>query len=623
MPVIICSQASFSRKELKNFEQAKEELRTGSIDRAISLLKALQGKYPENSEVLFSLAAAYVEKGEDDSALSALLNLVEANNGENPSVYNAISQIYERKKEFKSALNYLYSCAELIEPDSPLLKRVEQRIKQLQFKVDVLANPVDITIEPLDSKINSSYSEYLPQFSADGQNIVFTRRIGFHEDLLLAERRDSTWIVSSIEEINTLMNEGAHTLSADGQLLIFTRCDEKFGFGGCDLYQSQKSSRGWSPPRNLGSAVNSLSWESQPSLSSDGRFLFFSSSREGGHGGRDLYVTRKKQDGSWRKPVNLGEAVNGRGNEESPFFHPDNKTLYFRSDGRPGLGGYDIYMTRRDSSKWISPVHLGSPINTPENDGAMVVSLDGQYGYYATNYYRGERLDNLDIFKFNLPNQYRPRPMTFVKGHITDASTGMPLAALVTYQGRDSSALRVRAKANYNGDFIIPVPLGESVSLQASLDDFVFFSDYVQYDSVRHGSNPFFYEIALTPVEDLFVDSSQTAEIVLENIFFQSGSAILLSSSETELTMLHGLLIKNETLGIEIIGHTDNVGSTEDNLQLSLNRAESVKTALVAKGIMSERILTEGRGEEDPIASNETEEGRAENRRTTLRLISL
>lgn len=602
-------------------DEAKKELQLGSVDRAIILLENLSEKYPEDRDILFSLSAAYVEKGSDDEALSALQKLLRVGMVDNPAVYNAMSQIYERKWDFESALDLLTTCAELVDEDSPRYERLSRRLKELQFKVDVLGNPENIFIEPLDATINSTYSEYLPQFSADGQHIVFTRRIGFQEDLLFAEKVDGNWVVSGIDELNTLMNEGAHSLSADGQVLVFTRCDEKFGYGGCDLYQSQKSVHGWSPPRNLGSSVNSISWESQPSLSGDGRFLFFSSNRDGGFGGKDLWVTRRKSDGSWRKPVNLGSVINGSGNEESPFFHPDNKTLYFRSNGRSGLGGYDIYVSRRDSSRWTTPVHMGSPINTPENDGALVVSLDGEYGYYATDYYHGQRKNHLDIYKFILPASYRPKPMTFVKGHIVDSGTGVPLSAQVSCLSQDSSAVPVRVMSNYNGDFIIPVPLGESVSLQADLDGYLFFSRFIQYDSVRHGSDPFLLEIELRPVETMVAESGEAEEIVLENIFFQTGSAVLLPSSETEISLLFSLLVEHDSLGILVTGHTDNVGSAEDNLFLSLQRANSVKEALVSKGILPERIQTDGQGEKNPVASNETEEGRAANRRTTFRLI--
>jgi len=264
--------------------------------------------------------------------------------------------------------------------------------------MSALENQSDINVRPFGKKINTSNSEYLPQFTLDDETFIFTRRVFDQEDLFIATKSEDGYETEAMDEVNTLLNEGAHTLSADGSLLIFTHCNTKIGFGGCDLYRSRRRSNGtWSKPANMGKSINSEHWDAQPSLSADGRTLYFASRRPGGHGGTDIWACRLSKNGRWSRPVNLGPNVNSSAADESPFIHADGQTLYYRSRGPLGMGGFDLFRSKLENNAWSQPIHLGSPINTTGEDGALVVSLDGTRGYYATDNYKGVKQNHLDL----------------------------------------------------------------------------------------------------------------------------------------------------------------------------------------------------------------------------------
>ena len=376
----------------------------------------------------------------------------------------------------------------------------------------------------------------------------------------------------------------------------------------------------WSKPANLGETINTRHWESQPSLSANGRKLYFTSKRPGGLGGADLYYSVRQQDGTWGRPRNLGPEINTPMSEESPFIHPDGRTLYFRSEGYDGFGSFDIYTSRLTGNKWSTPTHLGHPINTSGEDGALVVNLNGTKGFLASNIYKEEKLDHLDIYEFDLPEPFRPLPMTFIKGRILDEQTKLPLRAEILITYLDSSDFKTVCRANYNGEFLAAVPVGQATSITVGARDYMFYSDHVNFQEVRYSSDPYAINIGLSKIKDE-VEKEEHQPVVLNNIFFQSGSATLLASSDNEISILYNLLKSQPSIKIEIIGHTDDVGNDNDNLILSEQRAQAVKDAVVTKGINSDRIQVSGQGENQPIASNETEEGKATNRRTEFIII--
>jgi len=586
-------------------------------------IESLQEQVLKNSNdtlALIKLAGIYIDLKDNTNAIKTLEKLKALEFTSNPKVYASLGQLYDKEGEYGKARENYILFKGLVKSNASLVSKTDVLIEKLDFKIHALQNPYNITLHQLSSDINTGDSEYLSQFTLDAEQVIFTRRFNNQEDLFLAQKTDEGYDISPIEAVNTPLNEGAHTISADGSTLIFTHCNEKFGYGGCDLYSTELQADGsWKQPANMGAVINTRHWEAQPSLTADGKTLYFSSKRAAGSiGGADIWVSHKNNDATWSTPINVGREINTSGNEESPFIHADGKTLYFRTNGHATLGGFDLYMATRNDNKWETIKHLGSPINTGGNDGALVVSLDGLTGYYATDNYDGNQLDNLDIFKFELPNAFRPQPMTYVKGRVTDFNSSNPLRAAISIT--DDTGHSSTYKTNINGEFLAAIPVDQPSHLHISSNGYVFYSDYINYNEVRHGVDPHILDIRLN--EATIPNTEVELEpMILRNIFFETASADLLPSSQEEIAYLYELLTEHPTINIQLTGHTDNVGTESDNLDLSQRRAESVKTALVQQGIKSSRIRAVGLGETSPIADNETPSGRSQNRRTELLII--
>lgn len=615
------SQDVFKKKDEKLFEKANRLLINRQPEEALKIYSKIEKDYSDNRLLLLKIATAHLELQNDDLSITYLEKIAATGYNQEPRVYSTLGGLYKRKGLYQLALDNYQVFLSIVTHDSALKEKALLEIQQLVFILEARANSEDIILHPLPDAINTSDSEYLPQFSIDGKRIIFTRRYHHQEDIFEASNSDSAIVVTPIDRINTRLNEGAHCISADGKTLIFTHCNDKIGYGSCDLYESQKTITGWSSPRNLGSMVNSRSWDSQPSLSVDGQTLYFISNRKGSQGGKDIWIS-SKVDGQWTLPKNLS-ALNTAGNEESPFIHADNKTLFYRSNALLGMGGYDIYMSRKATDDWGHPIHLGVPINTPGNDGALVVSLDGTRGFLATDNYLGKNLGHLDIFEFVLPSKYRPQPMTFMKGRITDGLTLFPIRAVIEVIDLHSSESISSSKCDINGEFLIAIPVKERLLINIHSEGYLFYSDHIEYDSVRYQVAPFVKNIRLSrlPADTDIVNEIKQEPIVLNNIFFESDKSVLLPESMTEIKYLFQLLVDNPSLSIEIVGHTDDIGSEEDNLLLSRMRADAVRQELLNFGIGPQRVQARGLGESFPVDTNKTPEGRAKNRRTEFIII--
>lgn len=587
------------------------------LKRKIVKLEKDLTKNSNDTEVLMQLASLHQEINEEDEALAYMEQLKAMDFKDDPRLYGSLASIYKKRENFSEAIENYKTFKSLVPSESSVVPKIDKEIEQLNFVIASLEDQSDINLRRFGDVINTENSEYLPQFTIDDETFIFTRRFFNQEDLFIAIKTESGYETAAIEEINTLLNEGAHTLSADGSLLIFTHCNKKTGFGGCDLYRSRRRGDGtWSKPANMGKNINTRHWDAQPSLSADGRTLYFASNRPGGQGGTDIWASRLGKEGRWSRPVNLGTNVNTTAPDESPFIHADGQTLYYRSRGQLSMGGFDLYRSKLENNAWSQPMHLGSPINTTGEDGALVVSLDGTRGYYATDNYKGVKQNHLDLFEFDLPMAYRPAPMTFVKGRITDQSTNMPIQGSIQVSYLDDSNYSTTYNANVNGEFLAALPIGKPTLLNINKEGYAFYSDHVNYKDVKYSIDPYELNIKLSTIEEITSTPEDSKPIILKNIFFTSGSAELLSSSMAEVNILHQLLQDKPTVSIEISGHTDDVGADGDNLRLSQSRAEAVRDALVNKGINGSRVTAIGKGETEPIDTNDTEEGRANNRRT-------
>lgn len=525
------------------------------------------------------------------------------------------------KGDFQKALDAVGVFLTVSDLNETSRKAGEYRQRCYRFALDYAAShaSADYKFEPhnLGDSINTNVSEYYPTITIDGGKLIFTRRVNnFNEDFYESDRVNGVWsrAISLPGNINTNQNEGAQNVSQDGQWLIFTGCNFPEGHGSCDLYISYLTADGWSTPENLGDSINSEFWESAPSLSPDKRDLYFSSRQPVGFGGSDLYVSHRLLNGRWSAPENLGPTINTVGDEGTPFIHADNQTLYFTSNGHPGYGGDDLFVTRKGpGGVWSKPENLGYPINTIENEGSLVIAADGKSAYYASD--RADSRGGLDLYSFELREDIRPARTTWVKGRVFDRKTnkGLPSSVILT----DLSTREVVSKlqTDETGNYLITLPKGKDYAFNVNRRGYLFYSENFALDKDQQSDSAYHIDIPLQPLE-------ANAAIVLKNIFFESNKYELKRESEAELNEVVQLMKDNPTLRIQINGHTDNSGKPTDNQLLSENRAKAVTNYLTTKGIAVARLSYKGFGDAQAVADNATPEGRAKNRRTELSVIS-
>lgn len=500
--------------------------------------------------------------------------------------------------------------------------RLNRNLKSAEFRIQAMANPVPFKPVNLGPEVNTAGYEFVNYISPDRQRLYFTRR------LVTGERRDEQFFYSvNIKDsawtesvdigppINTEGDEGAMTLSPDGQYLFFSGCNNINGFGSCDLYVSRLNGNQWGEPVNLGPVVNTKGWESQPSFSSDGRTLYFVSNRPGGFGESDIWITRLRENGEWTTPVNAGDVINTKEAERGPFIHPDAVTLYFSSKGHTGMGQGDLFYSTLKEGVWTQPVNLGYPVNTDDDEITMIVDNEGRYAYYSST--REDGLGLQDIYRFALPARAKPGKVSYMKGIVYDSITRQPLEAIVKLLDPSTGDTIISSLSNPgDGSFLLVIPGGRDYALNVERQGYLFYSAHFVMKEESNYIDPFRKDIPLKPIKE-------GESMVLRNIFFATDSFNLLPESTAELDQLVRLLATNKGMAIEISGHTDNEGTIEYNQVLSEKRARSVYNYLMKSGIDPRRLRYRGYGASVPVATNDTPEGRALNRRTELSITSI
>jgi OOP family OmpA-OmpF porin len=473
---------------------------------------------------------------------------------------------------------------------------------------------------PLSDTVNMFAMQYFPVLTGDESELIFTRRIGGKdeddEDLVVSMKdKNGRWTkpVSISKNINSRVNEGTCTISADGRHLIFTSCAGRRGYGSCDLFESRKVGDEWTVPVNLGPEVNSAAWESQPSISADGRMLFFVSDRRGGAGNKDIYVSYKLDNAKWTKAENLGDQINSPYDEISPFIHVNGRTLFFSSNGRPGFGGFDIYRSERENGVWTEPVNFGYPVNTHEDQFSLFITTNGEHAFYSHE--DNEKSNSSKIIEVTVPEELRLHyKSNYVKGIVRDSRTQQPLGARVELFNINKNELTSVVMADsVTGEYLMVLTQGADYGLYVSHPGYLFKSLNFNYE-IREDLVPVALDVALDPV-------AAGASVVLNNIFFDLNKFELKEKSMTELDKVVRFLNENPKTRIEIGGHTDDAGTPAYNLQLSQKRVQSVASYLVDHGILGSRLLQKGYGESKPIKPNDTEENRQINRRIEFKII--
>lgn len=472
-------------------------------------------------------------------------------------------------------------------------------------------------VENAGDSVNTSASEYYPTLTIDQRQLIFTRRTrnGMDEDFFGSRWMERHWnqAVPLSGTVNTMYREGAQQVSQDGKWMVFAVKDFPSGWGSFDIYISYLQEKGWSTAENLGSAINTAYWESAPCLSPDKQSLYFASDRPGGYGGTDLYVSHRLQNGKWSPAENLGPVVNTAGDESSPFMHADSRSLFFNSNGHPGIGGTDLFKSIRNPRGFSSPQNLGYPFNTISDEGSLFVTADGERGFFASD--REDSRGGLDIYVMNLPASIRPLSTTWVEGVVKEKKTGDPVNAVVEVVDLQSGMLTASVPADSEGNYLAVLPRKGNYSFTVNKKGYAFYAQRYSMNSDSSGQS-YRKDIEL---EKLEVGSV----IVLQDVLFEIGQSQLKSSDVLELKKVHQLLVDYPGMRMQIDGHTDNSGNTVSNQLLSEQRALAVKQFLIGLGISSDRLVAKGYGDTVPVADNSTEAGRSKNRRTVLSILSL
>ncbi|UOQ68268.1 OmpA family protein [Hymenobacter volaticus] len=631
LPLSAAAQATLASSNTKArslWDKAQSQVKDRNFDKAIETLTVLNQKFPSLGEPHVLRGSLLKAMGENRPAFEAYrdgLAKLPMDPGRATDYYT-LGELAMSFGEYEIAAESYKRVLKSGPKGQRNAARAQRQLLNCEFAAKAMAAPIGVQPERLGAPLNTFRFQYFPALTADNRFLLFTGRPAADsgEDLFISRmnKDGSTGDPVSISPfINTPYNEGAGAISGDGKTLVFASCDRPNSVGNCDLYISRRTGNNWSKPLNLGRTVNSPEWDSQPTLSADGRTLYFTSTRRGGQGQEDIYVTTLDADGNWTPARNLGQPVNTAGKDMAPFIHASSTTLYYVTDGLVGMGGLDVFRCEQQAAgRWSEPINLGYPLNTHENEASLFITSDNRRGFCsrsraAESGVRTERERPVELFGFEVPEQIRPRETsTYTQGRVFDAFTKKPIKADVQLYDLNTDELTQYVSSDAeNGDYTVVLNEGRQYAMYAAADKYLMKSLSFDY-SDKKNFDPLTLDIYLEPVR-------AGRSIVLNNLFFDTKQYELKPKSRTELNRLVGFMKQYPDVQVEVSGHTDDVGSDDDNLALSQNRAKSVYSYLVSQGVKAERLRFKGYGENKPLVANDSESHRQQNRRIELRIL--
>lgn len=616
--------SSQDKKALKYYAEAAALLKRVQFREAIPPLTNAVDRDPNFIEAWLGLASAYNRLNQLDTSIYFYKRALEIDPDYKRSkgAYYKIGTSHYQKGEYQQAKEFLNQYLDRV-PGHPKNEKASNRIlADCQFAIEAIANPGAFNVTNLGPNANFFQMQYFPVLSVDQKQLFFTRREGYaiqqDEDIFYTIKDDKgEWSVpkSVSSNINTHFNDGACALSADGRTLVFTSCSGRQGYGSCDLYISKKEGDSWSKPQNMGRNINSEAWEAQPSLSADGRSIYFVSNRRGGFGGRDIWFAKMDRKGEWQPAENIGNDINTKKDEISPFIHANEEAIYFSSNGYVGMGGFDLYFTEKGDSTWTKPRNMGYPLNDFHDQISMYISSEGDKGYYAIE--KRGRETSIQLYSFDVPEYLRVRKKsTYFTGTVVDAKTKVPLSADLKVYKLDNKKYYSSAKSDIKtGEYVVVLTEGNNYGIYVTKPGYLFQDFSFKYQDIASFDHNLL-DIELQPIE-------VGAETVLGNIFFDFDDFELKKESESELRIVYNFMRKNRDVIVEISGHTDNKGNATYNQELSEKRAKTVYDFLVSKGISASRLTYKGYGQTRPRVTNDNSENQALNRRIEFKIVKI
>lgn len=604
-----------NKKAIDLYVEADNNRVRGQYEEAIKLLQQAIEKDKKFEEAYYQLGSVYRSAGDLEQSCVSMekgLALVSAFPFKQKTYFFVLGDNYLRRGKYTEAQSYLDKFLSIEKTDKVKIEKALLWKTQIEYSLSHLQDKADYQIKVLSDTVNAFPMQYFPAITADGSELIFTVRYGrahdFNEDIFVSKKINQKWQapVSLSNQLNSNFREGACSISADGRHLILTICGPR----GCDLYESKKEGDVWGKPVSLGGAVNSTGWEAQPSLSADGNELYFVSDRKGSLGGYDIWYSRKDENGQWMKAVNLGKPVNTKYDEIAPYIHVNNQNLYYSSNGMPGFGGFDIYVSEKNGQEWSAPENMGTPLNDYEDQYSFVVSSDGKVAYYS----REESRAKSKLYTTTVPEKMQVRRRgNVVRGKVIDSKTKLPIRAQVElFDLKSNSKISVFESDSVNGTYLIVVPGLSQYALHVTEPGYLFHSLHFNYEE-KNQEQPLIINLELQQI-------SKDATAVLNNIFFDFNKSELTEKSFSELNEVAKFLKDNPSVKVEISGHTDNIGNEAYNKQLSLQRAKAVVDYLVSHQVEATRLSQKGYGSQKPIKPNDSEENRQANRRIEFKI---
>lgn len=596
----VAQKVRVNEKAQRGYEEAMQFYRSKKYGEALKVLEKAAA-YDRFAELFFLKADIYNKQKDRQSEIEAIEEGLALDSLKYPAYYFFLGEDYMLQGDYEKA-QVAYEQYLKKDKKQQNAARARQQLRNCVFARHALAAGGKRERELF---IASGRDVYWPSLDVTGETVLYTALDEGVENIRMRKGEKTFFL-----RLNTAGNEGTQSLTADGRMMYFTSCGRPDSRGSCDIYVAYRlSDTLWSEPVNLGEPVNTDSWEAQPAISPDGRHLFFASNRPGGRGGSDIWYSTllgRSDDGRqrWSEPKLL--YFNTPGQEMAPFLYYDGKTLFFASDSYPGMGGMDIYKV--DLEEAGEPVNMGISINSHENEMGFAVDATGRRGYFTSSQ-QGKR----NIYRCELEDGVRCPETAYLKLKIRDEDGNalVPEQLIVQIVGkRDTLAL-------YDGMYVhsemsVCTPAESTLLLSALKRGYLYYSDTVRIGRASF-DRPAEREIVMRKIRE-------NSSLILKGIFFEVDDYALRPESEAELQQLVAFMQRNPEVEIEIAGYTDNAGTDEHNLRLSENRAFEVFKYLFLHRVKKERMAYKGYGKAHPIAPNDTEEGRARNRRTEIKV---